>query len=73
MKTEIKNDTIFIKFNYDASLIQKVKTLNGRKYDSGTKTWNCPDNDFNRKKLKELGFDINIDHIEVIEKKVIIL
>lgn len=59
MKTELIENMIHIQFRYDASLIQKIRGLEGRKWNPLTKKWECPPVKENISQLEKWGFDIS--------------
>lgn len=52
------NDTLNVSFDYDADVVSKIKTIPGRKYNPGNKSWDLPLQAIH--KLKEL-FQDNLD------------
>lgn len=64
-----KENKLFINFKSpDKSeffdMLEKIKTLNGRIYNSLTKKWEAPNVEINRKKLKDWGFKLDIKETE---------
>lgn len=63
MATEIqiipgKTDTLVLQFPYDANIIEKIKTIPGRRFDAAMKTWEVPDNAETHELLKSnFGID----------------
>lgn len=49
------NDTLNVSFNYDFEIVNKIKTIPGRKYNADNKTWTIPLQGIH--KLKELFGD----------------
>lgn len=61
-----KENKLFINFKSpDKSeffdMLEKIKTLNGRIYNSLTKKWEVPNVEINRKKLKNWGFKLDLE------------
>lgn len=61
-----KENKLFINFKSpDKSeffdMLEKIKTLNGRIYNSLTKKWEIPNVEINRKKLKNWGFKLDLE------------
>jgi len=58
-KLVFEGDLINIFFPFDYSLLNKVKSLSGRRYQKKpTPHWNCPDTKQNRLNLTKMGFDV---------------
>ena len=52
----IINDQLCITFPYDASTVEQVRTLAGRKWNADAKMWNAPTSLQNVEKLQKFGF-----------------
>jgi len=59
MNAKLKNNIIHIGFQYDPSLVQKMRSLESRKWNSISKKWECAPLKENILKLNEWGFDID--------------
>lgn len=57
-KVSLTGETIHIAFPYDANLVNQVKTLTGRKWDSFKKEWTAPLVMENVQRLSEWGFEL---------------
>ena len=55
------NNKIHLKFPYDQELVEKIKTVNGRKFDPRIKEWTIPLSDYNVHRLRKWGFYANKD------------
>lgn len=66
------NDTLIVKFPYNPQIVDKVKTITGRKYDKEKKHWLLPDNGDTISKLHDLfsgGITFLFEHSSGIDKK----
>jgi len=59
MNAKLKNNIIHIEFQYDPNLVQKMRSLESRKWNSISKKWECAPLKENILKLNEWGFDID--------------
>lgn len=62
MRAELKNEVVEIHFPYDETLVAKVKTLSGRRFNSDdpkNKHWICPPTSPNILRLIEFGFHVD--------------
>lgn len=60
------NDTLNASFDYDADTVLKIKTIPGRKYNPGNKSWDLPLQAIH--KLKEL-FQDDLDIAEDVDQE----
>lgn len=50
---------LVVRFPYDKDIVEKVRTLEGRKWNPDQKVWTAWAGELNTKKLKEWGFDMD--------------
>ena len=53
------NNRIHLKFPFDRELVEKIKTLNGRKFDLTKKEWTVPLSNYNVYRIRKMGFYAN--------------
>ena len=56
MDAKLHKDKIIITFRYNPVLVEKIRTLEGRRWNSKKREWSCNATQPNLKKLKEWGF-----------------
>ena len=59
MQAKLKDNTIQITFQYDPDLVQKMRSLDNRRWNSISKKWECAPLKENILKLNKWGFDID--------------
>lgn len=70
MRAKLKDNTIQITFQYDPDLVQKMRSLDNRKWNSDFKRWECVAIKQNIEKLAKWGFNLDDEIINLtIPKK----
>ena len=65
MKAKLKDNTIQITFQYDPDLVQKMRSLDNRKWNPDFKQWECVPIKQNIEKLAKWGFDLDDEIINL--------
>ena len=59
MRAKLKDNTIQITFQYDPDLVQKMRSLDNRKWNPDFKRWECVPIKQNIEKLAKWGFNLD--------------
>ena len=63
----INNKELAVCFDYDIVFIEKIKTINGRRWDPSNKYWTVPNNEYVRNQLRDL-FEVTYTIDKVLVK-----